>query len=145
MGTCYSEDRQYVMAKPLFQTATELLQSSPKPEPSYVAISLTKQANNFAAMGKYSLAETLYKRALAIWKGVNRPGDDDQHETILGYSSLLQKTNRTKESANLKAQAALITEHFAFTRLPLPRIYIQTGLIEFGNPIHEEKTLIPPN
>lgn len=145
MGICYSEDGQYLLAEPLFQQALELLQSSRKHEPSYVAIVLTKRANNFAAMGKYNQAEALYKQARSIWERVNKPGDGDQLETINGYASLLKKTHRISEATKMHAQADLTKGHFIFTRLPLPRRYMETGVVEFGDPIRQERTLIQPN
>lgn len=146
MGICYSEDGQHLLAEPLFQQALELLQSSPKHEPSYVAIVLTKQANNLAAMAKYIQAEVLYKEALSIWGRVNRPGDGDQLETITGYIALLNKANRLSEATKLQAQAARIKEHFVFTRLPLPRSCMNCwGTLEFGGPNIEFEPIKPPN
>ncbi|GEM_PF-1364036 len=146
MGVCYSEDGQYLLAEPLFEEALKLLQSSRKHEPSYVAIVLSKQANNLAAMAKYNQAEPLYKEALSIWGRVNRPGDGDQLDTITGYVALLTKTNRISEAAKLQSQAAFIKKHFVFTRLPLPRSCMDCwGTLEFGETIRQEKTLIPPN
>ncbi|MBP6747526.1 tetratricopeptide repeat protein [bacterium] len=146
MGICYSEDGQHLLAEPLFQQALELLQTSRKHEPSYVAIVLTKQANNLAAMAKYNQAEVLYKEALSIWGRVNRPGDGDQLDTITGYLALLNKTNRISEATKLQAQAARIKEHFVFTRLPLPRSCMNCwGTLEFGGPNIEFEPIKPPN
>ena len=146
MGTCYSEDRQYQLAEPLLQEALELLQSSRNPEPSYIAVSLSKQANNLTAIANYNQAEILYKEALSIWGRVNRPGDGDQLDTLAGYVALLKKTNRIGEATKLQAQAALIKEHFVFTRLPLPRSCMNCwGTIEFGGPNIEFKAVKPAN
>ncbi len=146
MGVCYSEDGQYLLAEPLFEEALKLLQSSRKHEPSYLAIVLSKQADNLAAMAKYNQAEPLYKEALSIWGRVNRPGDGDQLDTITGYVALLTKTNRISEAAKLQSRAAFIKKHFVFTRLPLPRSCMNCwGTLEFGETIRQEKTLIPPN
>jgi len=146
LGVCYSEDGQYVLAEPLFEEALKLLQSSRKHEPSYVAIVLSKQANNLAAMAKYNQAEPSYKEALSTWGRVNRPGDGDQLDTITGYIALLTKTNRISEAAKFQSQATFIKEHFVFTRLPLPRSCMDCwGTLEFGETIRQERTLIPPN
>lgn len=146
VGICYSKDGQYLLAEPYFQKALELLQSARNHEPSYLAIILTHQANNLAAIAKYEQAEILYKQALSIWQRVNEPGDGDQLNTIEGYIVLLKKTNRINESIKMQAQAAQIKKHFVFTRLPLPVSCMDCwGTVEFGETIRQEKTLIPPN
>lgn len=145
MATCYSESGQCLRAEPLFEQASHLIHSLKKPYPAYQAIILTKHGKNLAALGKFNEAESLYRQALSNWKSVNKPGDGDKLETIEAYTALLRKTNRLDEAQKQLAQAAVIKKKPLTTRLPLPKIFLETSTIELGGPIYQERTLIPPN
>lgn len=144
-ATCYSEGGQCLRAEPLFEQASHLIHLLKKPHPAYQAITLTKHGNNLSALGKFNEAESFYRQALSNWKGVNKPGDGDRLETIEAYAALLRKTNRLDEAQKQLAQAAVIKKKPLTTRIPLPKVFLETGTIEFGGPIYQEKTLIPPN
>lgn len=148
MATCYSEGGQCQRAEPLFVQASHLIHLPKKPHPAYQAIILTKHGNNLSALGRFNEAESLYRQALSNWKSVNKPGDSDKLETIEAYAALLRKTNRLDEAQKLLAQAAVKKKKKKkplTTRIPLPKIFMETSTIEFGGPIYQERTPIPPN
>ena len=73
-----------------------------------VAASLNNLAVLYAAQGKYTVAEPLHKRALAIDEKALGPNHPDVAADLSNLASLLRKTNRKAEAAKLEARAKAI-------------------------------------
>jgi tetratricopeptide (TPR) repeat protein len=64
----------------------------------------------YQAQGKYSEAEPLFKRALAIKEKALGPEHLSVATTLENYAALLRKTNREVEAIKLEARAKAIRD-----------------------------------
>ena len=62
----------------------------------------------YKAQARYAEAEPLYKRALAISEKALGPNHPRVTTSLENYASLLRKTNRAAEAAQMEARAARI-------------------------------------
>ena len=73
-----------------------------------MAISLNNLALLYRAQGKYTEAEPLFRRALAVWEKALGPEHPNVAMALENYAALLRKTNRAAEAAKLEARAQAI-------------------------------------
>ncbi len=73
-----------------------------------MATSLNNLAVLYQAQGKYTEAEPLYKRALAITEKALGPEHPTMATTLENYATLLLMTNREAEAVKIEARAEAI-------------------------------------
>ena len=78
-----------------------------------LARSLNNLAAAYAVQGKYTEAEPLYQRSLAILEKVRGSDDPDVATALSNYAALLSATARSAEAAQLGARATAIREKAA--------------------------------
>lgn len=78
------------------------------PENSRLALSLNNLASVYFLQQKYTQAEPLFKRALAINEKILGPNAPNVASCLENYAELLDKTNRQDEAAKLQARARSI-------------------------------------
>ncbi len=78
------------------------------PEHPQVAAGLNNLALLYKTQGKYTEAEPLYRRALAIVEKALGPEHPNAAQVLGNYAELLRKTNRDAEAAKLEARAKAI-------------------------------------
>ncbi len=77
-----------------------------------MAHSLNNLALLYQVQGKYAEAESLVKRALAIWKSALGPAHPNVAKGLENYASLRRKMGLSAEAARLEARArAIRTRH----------------------------------
>ena len=78
------------------------------PEHRSVATSLTGRAVLYHAQGRYAEAESLHKRAQAIFERALGPQQPHVAQSLENYAALLRKTRRGTEAEKLEARAKAI-------------------------------------
>jgi tetratricopeptide (TPR) repeat protein len=73
-----------------------------------VAQSLNNLAELYQAQGRYTQAELLYKRSLAIWEKALGPEHPLVAQSLENYAVLLREMNRLAEAERLEARAKAI-------------------------------------
>ncbi len=73
-----------------------------------MAASLNNLAELYHNQGRYAKAEPVFERALAIVDKALGPDHPNVATSLENYATLLRKTGRTTEAANLVAQAKAI-------------------------------------
>ncbi len=105
-GKSYHEGR-YAEAEKSLQAALKEAERF-GPEDQRVFLSLDKLAQLYHDQGKYSEAEPVYGRALAIVEKLLGPEHSRVATTLENYATLLQKTKRNAEAARMEARAKAI-------------------------------------
>ena len=83
------------------------------PQHPAVATSLSGLADLYYAQGKYTEAEPLYQRSLAIREKALGAEHPAVATTLENYAALLRKTNREAEAATIEARAKAIRAKYA--------------------------------
>ncbi len=78
------------------------------PEHPDVATSLNNLAELYRAQGKYTEAEPLYQRSLAITEKALGPEHPHVAATLENYAALLRQTARANEAERMEARAKAI-------------------------------------
>ncbi len=78
------------------------------PDHPRVATSLNNLAALYQAQGRYTEAEPLYKRALAIRKKVLGPEHPTVAQALENYAALLRETGHPQDAAIMAARAKAI-------------------------------------
>ncbi len=73
-----------------------------------MATNLNNLALLYEAQGKYTEAEPLYKRSLAIWENALGPEHPDVATSLENYAALLRETARADEAERMEARAKAI-------------------------------------
>jgi tetratricopeptide (TPR) repeat protein len=85
-----------------------ILEASVGPNHPDVALSLSRLARKHVAGDRYTQAEPLYLRALAIQEKALGPEHLDVATTLEDYAALLRKLNRGAEAAEMEGRARAI-------------------------------------
>ncbi len=72
------------------------------------SLSLNNLAELYRAQGRYTDAEPLYKRSLAIWEMALGPEHPDVATSLENYAALLRQTKRADEAERMEARAKAI-------------------------------------
>ena len=94
-----------------FPASTFIAQHTPTalgPEHPDVAKSLHNLAGLYKAQGRYAEAESLYKRALAIFEHALGPEHPHVAASLENYAALLRETARADEAERMEARAKAI-------------------------------------
>ncbi len=84
-----------------------------------MAINLNDLASLYQDQGKYTEAEPLYKRSLAIYERVLGPEHSHVATSLENYAALLRKTGRVGEAARMETRAKKMrTKHPEWTAQP---------------------------
>ena len=78
------------------------------PEHPDLAIELNNLAEVYRAQGRYSGAEPLHKRALAIWEKALGPEHPHVATSLGNYAALLREVGHGAEAAETEARAEAI-------------------------------------
>ncbi len=73
-----------------------------------MAASLNNLAELYLLQGRYTEAEPLYKRSLAIWEKALGAEHPDVATSLENYSALLRETGRGSEAVKLETRARAI-------------------------------------
>ncbi len=92
----------------LFTSSISRAQGPEKETALAEARRLNEEAVASYRAGKYSQAEALIERSLAIREKVLGPEHPDVAQSLENYAALLRKTNREAESARMEARAKAI-------------------------------------
>ncbi len=101
------QQADYAQAEKLFLAALKEAEKFGDQDPR-LAASLNNLAELYRAQGKYTQAEPLYRRALAIWEKTLGPEHPDVATDLENYAALLHKLNRAAEADKMKARAQAI-------------------------------------
>ena len=104
--TAYQQGN-YAKAEQKFSAALEKAKKFGPQDPR-LATTLNNLAALYVTQGKYAEAESLYKRALAIWEKALGPEHPHVATSLENYAALLRKTNRKKKAKKLEARAKAI-------------------------------------
>ncbi len=72
------------------------------------SLSLNNLAELYRAQGRYTDAEPLYNRSLAIWEMALGPEHPDVATSLENYAALLRQTKRADEAERMEARAKAI-------------------------------------
>ena len=75
-----------------------------------MATNLSNLANLYSKQGKYTEAEPLYNRSLAIYEKALGPEHPNVAATLGNYAKLLREMNRDAEAEKMEARAKAIRE-----------------------------------
>ncbi len=73
-----------------------------------MAVAVNNLALLYYLQGEYAKAEPLYRRSLAIWEKALGPAHPYVAASLENYASLLRKTGRADEAADMEARAKAI-------------------------------------
>jgi tetratricopeptide (TPR) repeat protein len=103
------EHGNYPEAQKMFAAAVQEAEPFGDQDPR-LARSLNDLAAAYAAQGKYTAAEPLYKRSLVMLEKAYGPDHPAVATALSNYAQLLQATGRSAEAAQLEARARAIHE-----------------------------------
>ena len=98
---------RYAEAESQFIAACKEAEKS-GPEDTYLATSLNNLAGLYRTQGKYTEAEPLFQRSLAIVEKALGPEHLNVAQNLENYAALLRKMGRENEAAEMEARAQAI-------------------------------------
>ncbi|MBI3990363.1 MAG: tetratricopeptide repeat protein [candidate division NC10 bacterium] len=101
------QQHRYAEAEKFLQAALKEVESF-GPQDRRLATSLYGLADVYRAQGKYTEAEPLYQRALAIREKTLGPEHPDVVTSLENYAALLRRTHHDAEAEKLEARAKAI-------------------------------------
>lgn len=136
LGTTYSNEYKFAQAEPLFQRAVKLIsQKTPGQETALEARGISSLANILVAKGEFAQAETLYRRAQAIFERTLGKESQEYADSLASIAINYSYQGKLAEAEPLQQQALGIIENAFGPKHPkvaerlnsLTRIYLAQG------------------